>query len=362
MDFNSLTVMSAFFISIMILTGLLFYILPRLTRPTIYFAVTVPPDFRDSDAGRATLATYRGHIIIHTLVAIVLVLVALNFKMVSVLILGILWQEVGAVAAFLRARKQVMPRGVTSNAMPEADSAVAPMPLPGGWLMQAGPFLLLAATGFWLRSNWDQIPERFPVHWGFDGRPNGWATRSVAGVYGPLVMGFAVCAGLFLLNYGIAAMTRRIRLSAGPGEMEHRFRHLMLCILVALEYFIALLFSWIGLFALRAGKSMPSPALLLTVSVGFFVLILFILVRIGQGGSRLAAAGGGEPVPIGDGTLDRHWKAGLFYVNRDDPAVFVEKRFGIGYTMNFARPLSWIILILLVGIPLALVFVLARLQ
>jgi uncharacterized membrane protein len=31
----------------------------------------------------------------------------------------------------------------------------------------------------------------------------------------------------------------------------------------------------------------------------------------------------------------------MFYVNRNDPAFFVEKRFGLGYTLNFGHPLSW---------------------
>jgi len=45
--------------------------------------------------------------------------------------------------------------------------------------------------------------------------------------------------------------------------------------------------------------------------------------------------------PIGDRSEDRHWKAGFLYVNSSDPALFVEKRFGIGYTLNFGRPASW---------------------
>ncbi len=40
-----------------------------------------------------------------------------------------------------------------------------------------------------------------------------------------------------------------------------------------------------------------------------------------------------------DGLADeRHWKWGIFYVNRDDSALLVEKRFGVGYTLNFGNP------------------------
>src|SRR5436309_3070492 len=35
------------------------------------------------------------------------------------------------------------------------------------------------------------------------------------------------------------------------------------------------------------------------------------------------------------------WVAGGFYVNRDDPRLLVEKRSGLGWTFNFAHPISW---------------------
>jgi uncharacterized membrane protein len=33
--------------------------------------------------------------------------------------------------------------------------------------------------------------------------------------------------------------------------------------------------------------------------------------------------------------------------------VMVEKRFGIGYTMNFAHPIAWGIALILVAVPIA---------
>lgn len=42
---------------------------------------------------------------------------------------------------------------------------------------------------------------------------------------------------------------------------------------------------------------------------------------------------------------DRYWYGGLFYNNPDDPAVFVPKRFGLGWTMNFGHPQARMVLI-----------------
>jgi uncharacterized membrane protein len=49
---------------------------------------------------------------------------------------------------------------------------------------------------------------------------------------------------------------------------------------------------------------------------------------------------------------DRFWKLGMLYVNRDDPSLFVNKRFGIGRTLNFGHPLAWIILVAIAGLIL----------
>lgn len=79
------------------------------------------------------------------------------------------------------------------------------------------------------------------------------------------------------------------------------------------------------------------------------VAVTVVLMRLGQGGSRLASAQRLEPAatkPVGDRTEDRFWKLGVFYRNRNDPSVMVEKRFGLGYTVNFAYPAAWAILLL----------------
>jgi uncharacterized membrane protein len=76
--------------------------------------------------------------------------------------------------------------------------------------------------------------------------------------------------------------------------------------------------------------------------------IILVLVFTGQGGSRLSgrvsALQAAPGAPIGDRTPDNCWKLGVIYVNRADPSLFVEKRFGIGYTLNMGHPITWVLL------------------
>ena len=77
-------------------------------------------------------------------------------------------------------------------------------------------------------------------------------------------------------------------------------------------------------------------------------LIFAPLVAVGTFSLLLLGLGRTGPRPPDDA-----WK-GSFYSNRNDPALLVPKRFGIGYTLNFGNPWSWAVLalvLLMVGVP-----------
>ena len=87
--------------------------------------------------------------------------------------------------------------------------------------------------------------------------------------------------------------------------------------------------------------SMPFALyLLLGVSLLIVVWAFILAFRYGQGGSRINR-GRKKGTVLNACDDDRHWKAGIFYFNREDPSLFVEKRFGVGFTFNLARPVIW---------------------
>jgi len=342
-------------ILMIVLLVVLYYAIPRLTRPDIYFAVTVPPDFRDSAEGRAILGRYRLELVIYGAIAIAVALSGLWIPQPSsviVIVAGLILQPVGAFIAYYRARRRVMPYAVPPATLREAALTPHQVRLPGGWMVHAGPFALLAAVAVWLELHWSEIPNRFPIHWGIDGRPNGWATRSVAGVFAPLAIGALICALLGFLAYAILRWSRVIQVGTVAGENEQCFRRIVVSVLIATEYLLALVFGWTGLLALSTTQSTPAGVpVILVLSLGFTLVVTILLFRVGQGGSRLAVGvGSATAVPVGDRTADRYWKLGLFYVNHDDPAVIVEKRFGIGYTLNFGRPGTWLMVAMLTAV------------
>ncbi|MCF0147624.1 MAG: hypothetical protein HUJ77_04415 [Clostridium sp.] len=54
---------------------------------------------------------------------------------------------------------------------------------------------------------------------------------------------------------------------------------------------------------------------------------------------------------------DSKWILGMFYYNKKDPAFIIEKRVGLGYTINFANKFSLILLLLLILFSIFMAFI-----
>jgi uncharacterized membrane protein len=127
--------------------------------------------------------------------------------------------------------------------------------------------------------------------------------------------------------------------------------------LTALGYFVAVLFGWLGA-ALPLGYGGGQWSL--GIIIGCVALIIGATIVLGIKAKAEPEPDGtpGRSVPSilgsGDNASDRHWIGGLIYFNPDDPAMFVEKRIGIGYGLNFGNARSWIVLAGVVLIPIVL--------
>lgn len=195
-------------------------------------------------------------------------------------------------------------------------------------MLRAGPYALLAGVAAYLALRWSDLPERFPIHWDARGEVNGWSSRSVLGVFGTLLVGSLICLGMELLSYAISHVRADVRV-----------RQLTERILLATRYFLAVVFGALALLPL-----VQRPAPFLALMFPATALFVFLVLRAAVRSARKAAAGAGP---------DPNWKWGLFYVNGADRSVLVPKRFGVGFTLNFASPISWLLLVLLIAPALA---------
>jgi hypothetical protein len=335
-----------------IVLGWCLWLLPRWSRPGLFFAVSVAEDFPESATAREILSFYRRWIVGATTAILAVGVLALSGpgELAAWTHLLLLLQLAAFTGVYLRARRRVLPHAARFE--PEVRISQGPRRLPGGWPGQTGPFALLAAAGAWIAARRDGLPAEVPVHYGPDLAADAWAAPSWPTLLAPVLFGAATCAGLLLMAWG---MLRWSRAPADPRQAEGL--GLVLKVLLAGNYMVALVVVAVGAAMLQPTDAPLLVALLIVVPEALgLTLLAWLLVRFGRLQSASTGAG-----PLGDGTDDRHWKAGLVYYDPDDPTIFIEKRFGIGYTMNMARPATWWLLAAVVGLPLLVALLLGLL-
>jgi len=318
---------------IYVFVGALVFALPNMTRRELLFAVPVPPDFRASPAGRHAIRMFRLVVAAAAVAgacALLLAPAGLANAMAGAMPIAI---SLAGAVAFWRQNRALAAAAQQYTRPREAEMTSAPERLPWyGWLA-AGPFAILAAAAAWLALHWDRIPERFPVHFDVNGQANRWAARTIKGVYGPLFFGAEICA--FILIMALAGWF---------GARRSRTRPVMLGGAVAVEYLLGLMFA---LIALQAPLGIPVWAIALS-PVAILIPLIIVMVR------KMS-----EPWEPMDPTPNECWKADIFYYNPDDAALFVEKRDGLGFTLNFANRRCWMLLLCLVLVIASAPFILA---
>ena len=332
-----------------IFSAITHWFFPRLTRPDLYFAVTVAPDFRDGTEGRFILHRYRRGLIGASAVTLALLGALVLTPAFPLAPLALLLQLGAYFAVYYRARRLVLPHAVAPTTIREASVGTRNRRIPGGWISASGPFALLVASASYLGTHWQEIPARLVLHWGAHGQPDRWAARSLGTVFLPVLVAAVILTALTTLLYGIAHWLRPIYAGGLQGEHESRFRRTASTVLLVMEYWIATLFSWLAIRSLLPTALQRPPAAIATLAGLIALAGMAVLMWLGQGGNRIPSPQRPDSPStgaVGDRTEDRFWKLGVFYFNRNDPSVMVERRFGIGYTVNFARPVAWVIALL----------------
>lgn len=193
----------------------------------------------------------------------------------------------------------------------------------------------------------NQIGEYVPIHW--NSTSNVRVVPATVGVFviAPMVQLFML--GLFMfVNYTFSATKQLISPKNATKSLEQNRRYrLAMSKMVVLAGLGTMLFmsmpQFMMIFDIRSNTFIIWGSVLFSVLV--VAITLYVAVKYGQGGERY------NPPTTGDDTDykvvddDSFWKWGMFYVNPNDPAIFVEKRFGIGTTVNFAKWQAWAFII-----------------
>lgn len=334
-----------------VLEGVILAATPLIMPPTECFTVTVPPSAKDDPRIRPLFRTHTVIVATCTLIGIVSLALLLptgdDTLVTLAMVVATVLPITASFAYMLHARKlvQAVKREEGWTASPSHTAAIIsdetiPLPIPLAWeLLHLA--VVLALVAFALLA-YNRLPDQIPMHAGFDGAVTDYADKSLRVVMFPAIVAAFMGVAFAFSHWSIIHSKRPVDPEAPAtsalayGQFARAQSIVMLVGGLLLSSVIGAAFFLSSLGTIQLGTA----GAIVTVAAALFVVPeIWVSLHYGQAGGRLA----GE-LRSSDGIArddDRYWVLGIFYFNRDDPSIFVPKRFGSGWTLNCGRPVAW---------------------
>ena len=348
---------------------------PYLLKPTIVFGVTIP----DNHTKDLTLSSYKR---LYSLVTAGFGILAISFFIMwalfgdvgeeQVVLVGVTIQFVILILSMalyfiFHAKTSRLKRdnmwGADLKQVRITDIAIRTADEMLPWYIYLVPIIITMGLIAYTAMQYANLPDLIPTHWGINGQPDAFSEKSpFSAIALPLIL--LVMQGMML---GINELTKKsgIKISATNKKRSRAqqlsFRKYTSWFLFMTVLLVTILLAFLQLQTIH--NDIGTSALSLTMPIGFVVVIFIMTIiyafKVGQSGSRLDFDIVDEEVEgITSYDDDQYWKAGIFYFNKNDPSIFVEKRFGVGWTLNFGHPIGYLVLFLPIIIILVIAFLL----
>lgn len=341
---------------IVVVTAIL-WTMPMLTRPTQPFGVRVPPGHVDEPVIREQRRRFSRRVLTAGVIAAAataglrlagLGLVATAAVLVALVIGDLAFNFLAYQRIRAAKRDRQWYEGTRQTIATDTSLRTDPVRFP--WLLLIPAGVLLAATaiiGVW---RYDRLPATLLTQ---TGQPR--VATTVATAFSPVFAQLALLVVITLVT--MAILRARPDLDAArPVASARRYRVYLRWTAVVLLLSAAGVNATLLVSALRMWEIVPDSV---AVDIAGFVPVglvsigwIWFMVRVGDAGHRLPAAPGDETGDTGrvQRDDDRYWHlAGVVYLNRQDPALLVPKRLGLGWTLNLGHPVTWAILAALVA-------------
>lgn len=205
--------------------------------------------------------------------------------------------------------------------------------------------LIILITSLILFINYDKIGNELIMKVDFDGTITRMADKSYKNIFYPSIISFGMLVMFYFINLIVIKVRPRIAKEDPELSLKNNLnsKKAWTYYLILNSFLMTLLFE-IGInFLSIKNNSIPLyilTAIIIIVSIGGSI---YLGIKVGTDGSKLSSM---ESYSFEED--DKYWLLGsMFYNNPEDPALFVAKRIGVGYTINIGRPLGKLIMIII---------------
>ena len=358
-------ILMVFLVAIIFLSGALLAATPWFMKKGECFAVTIPESAQADERFLAFRKRYAAAVLAVTLICAVALGVvsnvvlgkmssatdaaSLNAILAAAIVAAATIPLIASFALMLHYRKRVKAIKREEGWKAERDEAVAligfeeaPAPPSLAWNVVYVPIVLITlALGLAL---YPSTPDLVPTHIDFAGNVNQWTPKGPALIAFPLLVEVFMAA-CFIFSHWMTIRSKKDVDPARPAISAYAYgafaRAECILLLVSGSVLTAVLGIVMILMMTEFLSMLVTMVLIIVATLVFVGATIAFSIVYGQSGSRLVKRLEENGDIIADN--DEHWKAGIFYWNKDDASLILPKRFGVGWTMNWARPAAWVI-------------------
>lgn len=191
----------------------------------------------------------------------------------------------------------------------------------------------------------ERIPNEIPINWGSNFEVNQTIEKSLWGVLAlPLIQVLMIPVFIYS-NHAIVQSKQKLSPldPKGASEMSRLFRKAWSDFLFYTTILTQLLISGLMLFSFF-GENLPSWILVAGIIIYLIIMMggsFYLTFKYGQAGEKLLE----DDQYYVDPEEDEKWLLGMIYYNKEDPSLFVEKRYGVGTSINMGNPKAWLFVV-----------------
>lgn len=343
-----------------IIMGATVILTPAFTRRDVFFGVKLPPSFRKKEDYKRVFRNFliyeSSSIVVNGAIFMTIyskypkemVLAAMIMMLLPISYIGIYYsykkvKSLKATENFTNRKAQVVID--TELSRNRSKFLISPM-----WFII--PIIIVIFNVIITYKFYGRIGEIIPIKWSITGEvmktaPKGYKTAFLI----PITQTLST-ALMFLVYKGIAWSKNQVS-SQNPKKSIERLKNNKRRMSIMLLATLIVIMSQMTINQLQIlGIVRASGDIIVMINlvapIVLFMVIIYILYKTVKDNREEEKDNTENLEGFIENDDDKYWKLGMFYVNKNDPCIFVEKRYGIGYTVNFGRIESILIFVALI--------------
>ncbi|MDU5081543.1 hypothetical protein CIW83_01730 [Tissierella sp. P1] len=349
------------FNSVVLLILLIMQILmPRITRKNILLGVKIPEEKMETDEVKNIIKGFKRENLIVGIPVLVIISLLIYyidnihiFTLSVFLYIGILfliyirWNKKSKELKKEKEWDKLKGRVVVIDTKFSRDRAKNST-VSQGWFLV--PVIMILISTVLSLIMYPSLPEKIPTHWDLNGNVDGYMNKSMfAALLMPLTQ--ALMAVIVYISYYFMIRSKQ-QINPNDPEISLKkniiFRKAWSIYFIVTLTLIEILFTALNMMTLGLFSNMKLFNIYSFTIYGIIIIgSITLSIVLGQGGDRIKLKEEENTSKGYDIDDDRLWKLGnTIYYNPDDSSIFVEKRIGIGWTVNAGRPFGMFFMIL----------------